>query len=277
MFIDSHCHLASHKFSPEDIPHIITHAKEHQVSRMVTLPTNLKDCPANLVLASLHPEIFATVGIHPCDVTDAPDNVIEPLRAFAIHPRCVAIGETGLDYFHPAPDGWTEEAYHARQRELLEQHFQLATQLNKNIVIHTRDRSGDASLQDALTIYRKHADHVRAVFHCFPFNYDAARPILELGGLISFTGIATFKNAATVIDTATRCPTGSFMLETDSPYLAPVPHRGKRNEPAYTFFTAETIAAARGESLETLAEHTTQTAETFYTLPRKQARLQSTD
>jgi len=269
MLIDSHCHLGSYKFAPEDIPHIIEHAKEHQVSRMITLATSLEDCPTNLEIATRHPEIFTAIGIHPCDVTDTPDNFMEQLEPFAGHSRCVAIGETGLDYFHPAPEGWEEDAYHARQQDFLNQHFQLAARLGKNIVIHTRDKSGDASLQDAITIYRQYADRVRAVFHCFPFSYEAAEPILELGGLISFTGIATFKNAGLVLDTATRCPSGSFMLETDSPYLAPVPHRGKRNEPAFTLFTAEAIATARGESLESLAKHTTDTAERFYQLPTK--------
>jgi len=273
MLIDSHCHLGSAKFQTEEIPHIIAHAKEHQVSRMVTLATSLDDCPTNLEIASLHPAIFATIGIHPCDVTDTPDDFIGKLESFATHPRCVAIGETGLDYFHPAPDGWTDDAYHARQQDFLDQQFQLAAKLGKNIVIHTRDRSGDASLLDAITIYRQYADRVRAVFHCFPFPYDAAQPIIELGGLISFTGIATFKNAATVLETATRCQSGTFMLETDSPYLAPVPHRGKRNEPAFTLFTAETIAAARGETLESLAKHTTETAEKFYNLPKDQRLL----
>jgi TatD DNase family protein len=264
---DSHCHLASLKFPTEEQEEIITRAREHGVMRMVTLATCLDDCPTNLKIAENHPEVFACIGIHPCDAHEAPDDYLQPLEAFARHPRCVAIGETGLDYYHPAPDGWTDENYHTRQRELLDQHFKLAAKLGKNIVIHTRDRSGDASLQDALAIYRKHADQVRAVFHCFPFSMEAAQPIIDLGGLISFTGIATFKNAAVVIDTATRCPAGSFMVETDAPYLAPVPHRGKRNEPAFTRFTAETIAHARGENLEELARHTEIAAETFYKFP----------
>ena len=269
MLTDSHCHLASHKFPKDEIGEIITRAKEHGVTRMVTLATNLEDCPDNLHIAENHPGVFSCIGIHPCDVHETPDNYLPQLESFARHPRCVAIGETGLDYYHPAPDGWTDEQYHARQREFLNQHFELAARLEKNIVIHTRDRSGDASLQDAIAIYRKHAEHVHAVFHCFPFSFEQAEPILELGGLISFTGIATFKNAATVLNTATRCPSGSFMVETDSPYLAPVPHRGKRNEPAFTRFTAECIAQARGESLDELADHTEATVTTFYKFPEE--------
>ncbi|MBT8036044.1 MAG: TatD family hydrolase [Verrucomicrobiae bacterium] len=264
---DSHCHLASHKFSTEELDAVITRAHEHGVTRMVTLATCLDDCPTNLKIADSHPEVFACVGIHPCDVHETPDDYLNSLEAFALHPRCVAIGETGLDYYHPAPDGWTDDAYRSRQRDFLDQHFNLAASLGKNIVIHTRDQSGDASLQDALTLYRKHAHQVRAVFHCFPFDMEAAQPILDLGGLVSFTGIATFKNAPVVIDTASRCPAGSFMVETDAPYLAPVPHRGQRNEPAFTHYTAKSIAHARGESLDDLAQHTEMTAETFYQFP----------
>ena len=264
MLIDSHCHLASYKFPEDELSAIITRAREHGVTRMVTLATSLNDAPANLAIAEQYPEVYAAIGIHPCDVCETPDDYLPDLEQFAKHPRCVAIGETGLDYFHPAPEGWTDDDYRTRQQDFLHQHFQLAAKLEKNIVIHTRDRSGDASLQDALNIYQTYASQVRAVFHCFPFDYPSALPILDLGGLISFTGIATFKNADTVLDTATRCPAGSFMVETDAPYLAPVPHRGKRNEPAFTQNTAEAIATARGETLAQLSEHTTQTAQIFY-------------
>lgn len=267
MITDSHCHLASYKFPTQELDEIINRARNHDVSRMVTLATSLEDAPLNLEIASQHIEVFAGIGIHPCDVHTTTDDYLTPLEKYAQHPKCVAIGETGLDYFHPAPEGWTEVDYHQRQRDFLEQHFQLASKLNKNIVIHTRDRTGDTSLQDAVEIYCKYADHVRAVFHCFPFSYELAKPILDLNGLVSFTGIATFKNADVVIDTAKRCPKGSFMLETDAPYLAPVPQRGKRNEPAYTRHTAEAIASARSESLNTLAQHTSETAHEFYRFP----------
>lgn len=266
MLIDSHCHLASHRFSSDELPDIVHRARDLGVTRMVTLATSLEDTPINLQIAEQHPEVYATIGIHPCDVHETPDNYLAKLEPFAHHPRCVAIGETGLDYFHPAPEGWTEPSYHERQRTFLRQHFELAAKLDKNIVIHTRDRSGQASLDDAIAIYREFSDKVCAVFHCFPFDSDAAQPIFDMGGLISFTGIATFKNAATVLDTARQCPAGSFMLETDAPYLAPVPHRGQRNEPGFTRHTAESIATARNESLEQLASHTSKTAEAFYKL-----------
>ncbi len=261
---DSHCHLASHKFSADELNDIISRSRENGVERIVTLATCLDDCRQNLAIAEKHPEVYACVGIHPCDVHETDDHYIDELSNYAAHPRCVAIGETGLDYYHPAPGGWSEQDYRARQQDFLRQHFELAAHLGKNLVIHTRDRSGEASLEDALSIYRPYAQHVRAVFHCFPWSLESAQPILDMGGLISFTGIATFKNATTVIDTARRCPAGSFMLETDSPYLSPVPHRGKRNEPSFTRFIAQAIADARRETLAELAAYTEATVNAFY-------------
>ena len=227
---------------------------------MVTLATSLEDCPTNLDIAEKYPEVFAAIGIHPCDVHETPEDYMDKLEAFAKHPRCVAIGETGLDFFHPAPDGWTDDAYHSRQKNLLDQHFQLAARLGKNIVIHTRDKSGDASLQEAISIYKPYATEVRARIPLLPLQPRSCPAHPRSRSLISFTGITTFKNAPIPLDTASRCPAGSFMLETDAPYLSPVPHRGKRNEPAFTKFTAEHIAKARGETPEELATHTTATA-----------------
>lgn len=264
MLTDSHCHLASHKFPREELEEIITRAQENQISRMVTLATNLEDCVSNLEIADTFPSVYACIGIHPCDVHETADDYMDPLEEHASHPRCVAIGETGLDYFHPAPEGWTEDTYHQRQRDFLKQHFELAEKMGKNIVIHTRDRSGTASLEDAIGIYRDYANKVAAVFHCWPYDLDAAALIFKLGGIISFTGVATFKNASHVLDAAKRCPEGSFMVETDAPYLAPVPHRGKRNEPSFTRNTAEAIAEARGETLAQLAAHTEDTANQFF-------------
>ena len=265
MFTDSHCHLASHKFSNEELESLIENAKQHGIHRMVTLATSLEDCPQNISIAERFPEVFCAIGIHPCDVHETPDDYLPALREYATHPKCVAIGETGLDYFHPAPEGWTEESYHQRQREFLRQHFELARELGKNVVIHTRDRSGKQSLDDAVEIYREYASDVKAVFHCFLGPWENAEAILELGGLVSFTGISTFKSAKDCLAAALSAPAGRFMLETDSPYLAPVPHRGKRNEPAFTKYLAEHLANARGETLETLATHTEATVTDFFT------------
>ncbi len=264
MFTDSHCHLASHKFSNKELENVVANAKNASIHRMVTLATSLEDCYTNIDIAEQFTEVFCAIGIHPCDVHETPDEYLYELRTFAEHPKCAAIGETGLDYFHPAPEEWTDTDYHQRQRDFLRQHFQLAQKLGKNIVIHTRDRSGKQSLDDALDIYAEFADSVRAVFHSFLGPWENAVRIMELGGLVSFTGIATFKSAKDCLAAAIATPAGRFMLETDAPYLAPTPHRGKRNEPAFTLHVAEKIAPARGESLADLAQHTENTVNDFF-------------
>ncbi|SHJ99859.1 TatD DNase family protein [Rubritalea squalenifaciens DSM 18772] len=265
--IDSHCHLASHKFSNEELPDIIARAEANGVTRMVTLATCLEDAKTNIAISEKFPQVFTAIGIHPCDVHETPDNYLVELHTLASHQKCVAIGETGLDYYHPAPDGWSADDYHQRQRDFLRQHFELAKELGKNVVIHTRDRSGKQSMDDAIAIYREFAHDVKAVFHCFLGPLENASEIFELGGYISFTGIATFKSAKDCIQAAVDAPAGRFMVETDSPYLAPTPYRGKRNEPAYTLHTAEAIAASRGETLHELNQHTNATAQEFFKFP----------
>ena len=261
---DSHCHLASHKFSPAELPELVARAREAGVTRMVSLVTGLDDLDANLGIAAAYPEVSICIGIHPCEVHEAPDDAIEQLRPHASDLRVCGIGETGLDYYHPAPDGWDEEAFRERQRRFLDAHFQLAAEAGLNVVIHTRDTSGDASFQDALAIYKRHAGKVRAVFHCFIGPEANAREVIAHGGLVSFGGVATFKNAADVLATAVALPPDSFMLETDSPYLAPMPHRGKRNEPSYVRHVAEHLAKSRGISLDELAKATSTNALDFF-------------
>ncbi len=263
MITDSHCHLASARFADDERAEIIRRAVDAGVSRMVTLATCLDDVPLNLELAE-HPCVMVAIGIHPCDVHHAPDDAVARLSAFTGDARVCAIGETGLDYFHPAPEGWSETEYRNRQRDFLTRHFELAASSGLNIVIHTRDREGRGSFEDALGIYAGFSDRVRAVFHCFVSEWDLAEKVIGLGGLVSFGGVATFKNAVLVKEAVQRCPPGSFMLETDSPYLAPEPMRGKRNEPAFTMRVAEAAATLRGETLERLAAHTERAAEMFF-------------
>ncbi|MBB5350751.1 TatD DNase family protein [Haloferula luteola] len=264
MLTDSHCHLASAKFDAAEVPALIERARHAGVTRLISLATCLDDIQAHLDLATTYPEVHCCLGIHPCEAHDAPDDVIAQLRPHLTHPQVAAIGETGLDYFHPAPADWQETDYRRRQTELLEAHFALASECGLNLVIHTRDRQGDASFQDALSIYRGFSDQTRAVFHCFISSPENARAVIDLGGRVSFGGVATFKNATSVLDLAAKLPPGSFMLETDSPYLSPHPHRGQRNEPARTSIIAQRIAEARGETIEQLASHTTQTAIDFF-------------
>lgn len=268
MLTDSHCHLASHKFPAEEIPALLQRAKDNHIHRLITLATSLDDIQANIHLANTHPQIHAAIGIHPCDVHITPDHYLDTLQQHITNPKVCAIGETGLDYFHPAPKegGLSTEAYHARQRLLLHQHFQIAAEHHKNIVIHTRDKEGHASLTDALDIYRQYAHQVTAVFHCFLGPWENAHHILDLGGYLSYTGITTFKKATTTLEAAVNTPIDRIMVETDSPYLAPTPHRGKRNEPAYTLHTANTIAKARGITLEEFAHLTEQNVNKFFQL-----------
>ena len=265
MLTDSHCHLASHSYPPEEISDLIDRARTAGVSRLVTLATCLENVQANLDLAE-NRAVHACIGIHPCDVHHAPEDAVAQLSAFVRDPRVCAIGETGLDYYHPAPEGWEEKSFRDRQLNFLSQHFELASAAQLNVVIHTRDLAGYASFEDALAIYQNFHASVRAVFHCFIGPWENAQRVLNLGGLVSFGGVATFKTAHQVRDTVSRCPAGSFMIETDAPYLAPEPHRGKRNEPAFAFETAQRLATLRGESIEELALHTDKTARAFFRL-----------
>jgi TatD DNase family protein len=265
MLTDSHCHLASHKFAPAEIPGLLERARAAEVSRMITLATCLEDLGPNLAIAE-NPAVHTCIGIHPCDVHNAPDDALEQLAAHAGDPRVCAIGETGLDYYHPAPEGWNTESFRSRQRDFLRGHFELAAAAGLNVVIHTRDVEGSASFEDSLAVYAEYHTKVRAVFHCFIGPWDNASRVIDLGGLVSFGGVITFKTAQQVRDTMGQCPAGSFIVESDAPYLAPEPFRGKRNEPAMVRKTAERIAELRGESLVTLASHTGETAARFFRL-----------
>ena len=190
------------------------------------------------------PDLYAVVGWHPSDVLAAPEDLRPELRRLASHPKVVALGETGLDYHRlpsQRPGGASAEdrRYTERQRQLFQQHLEVAAELGLNCVIHQRD-----ALDDLLAIFRPFAPRVRGVFHCFVEDARVVRRIEELDSWVSFTGIVTFKNADKVRETAAAIPLGRFMLETDCPYLAPVPFRGKRCEPSFVRLTAEKIAEA---------------------------------
>ena len=179
-------------------------------------------------------------------------------------PLVCGIGETGLDYYHPAPDGWNEETFRRRQRDSLEQHFQLAAAANLNLVIHTRDRSGFASFEDALAIYRNHHQRVRALFHCFigPWGKRRTRNPTRRTRLVRWCRHIQKRRGARY-----RRPLSRRIVETDSPYLAPEPHRGQRNEPSYVKHVADRLAILRGESIDTLCEHTGKTLHVFFRIP----------
>ena len=268
MIIDTHCHLASAQFDQSRRETYVQHALREGIDRMITLGARMDDWEANTAWARQFPGAgFCALGIHPDDAHDAPADWADQLFRKAQDVPLAAIGETGLDYFHGAPQGWETEQFHRLQQDLLERHFALAERLDLNIVLHTRDRKGSASFEDALAIARNYAGRVRPVFHCFIGNTAQAMRIFdELDGMVSFTGVATFKNAPVVAETASWCPENRIMLETDSPYLSPEPLRGRMNEPAHLIHTARFIAAARGMNLEDLAHVTTRNAETFYNL-----------
>jgi TatD DNase family protein len=282
MLIETHAHLDYPDFA-NDLEDVLRRANEAGVTRIVTIGTSLESSRRAIELAEKHPAIFATVGVHPTSVEDADEDVITPLRELAKHPRVVAIGETGLDYHRlPSEKVAKEEqvqvmsalrtetdeeieaqirdgAYKSKQASVFQQQLDLAVELGLNAVIHQRD-----AWEDTLKIVRPYTGKVRGVFHCFGGSLDEANTVLDLDHLVSFTGIVTFKNGAAVREVAAQIPLWKFMVETDCPYLAPAPYRGKRSEPAYTRIIAETIAAAREIPLKELADATTETAEGFF-------------
>src|SRR3954447_14151281 len=288
MLIDTHAHLDYPDFAP-DFEDVLRRATDAGVTRIITIGTSLESSRRAVALAEKYPNVFAVIGVHPTYVEESGEDVITPLRELAANPRVVALGETGLDYhrlpsvelakqqkttqvFTKTLQTSTEDlleaeihdgAYKSKQASLFEQQLDLAVELGLNVVIHQRD-----AWEDTLEMMRPYAGKVRGVFHCFGGSIEQANEVLALDHLVSFTGIVTFKNGANVRDVAAAVPLGKFMFETDCPYLAPVPFRGKRCEPAHTRLVAEAVAAARGIPLNELAEATTDTAEKFFRLHR---------
>jgi TatD DNase family protein len=283
MLVETHAHLDYPDFAG-DFDDVLRRATEAAVTRIITIGTSIESSRHAVDLAEKYPNVYAVIGVHPTYVNEASDDVITPLRELARSPRVVAIGETGLDY-HSLPSieaakdkkvqvfantlqGETGEqveasiedgAYKTNQSILFEQQLDLALELGLNVVIHQRD-----AWEDTLEIMRPYAGKVRGVFHCFGGSLEQANEVVDLGHLVSFTGIVTFKNGQSVREVAAQIPLDKFMVETDCPYLAPVPFRGKRCEPAHTRIVAETIAAARDVPLQEIARATTATAETFF-------------
>jgi TatD DNase family protein len=288
MLIETHAHLDYPDFAP-DFDDVLRRANEAGVTRIITIGTSVESSRRAVALAERYPNVFAVIGVHPTYVEEAEEDVITPLRELATNPRVVALGETGLDYhflpslelakeqkttqvFSKALQTSTEDlleaeihdgAYKSKQASLFEQQLDLAVELGLNVVIHQRD-----AWENTLELMRPYTGKVRGVFHCFGGSIEQANEVLAMDHLVSFTGIVTFKNGANVREVATQVPLWKFMVETDCPYLAPVPFRGKRCEPAHTRIVAETIAAARGISLDEVAEATTETAEKFFRFDR---------
>ena len=268
MLIDTHAHLAGNQFS-DDLSDIIERAGDADVNRIISIGTDLDDSRRNIEIAEQFNSVYATVGIHPTSIHEIPDdNWLQQIRDWTEHPKVVAIGEIGLDYFHPPRDGSSLPEWRNQQVKFFRAQLDLADELQLPVVIHQREKEGESDCQsDLLSIIMDYGTRLRAVFHCFTGSLEQAQPLLDLGHLISFTGIATFPSAKDLQETARQVPQDRFMLETDSPYLAPVPFRGKRCEPAYTRHTAEHIASLRGISLEEIALLSSDNADHFFAFP----------
>jgi len=283
--IDTHAHLDYPDFQP-DLEGVVARALEAGVTRIITIGTGLESSRRAVALTERFPGVYAAVGIHPTNVLEEGLDFLPELSDLARHPKVVAIGETGIDYHH-VPDELqppkvaavdsallaqcagdqarmiAEGSWKAAQADAFRMQLDLAVELGLNAVIHQR-----SSWEDTLEILRPYTGKVRGVFHCFGGTPEEAEEVRALGHLVSFTGIITFKNAEQVRLTAAAVPTNGYMVETDCPYLAPVPHRGKRAEPAHTRLVAESIAEERGVSVVEIAAATTRTAEEFFRFQR---------
>jgi len=245
VFVDSHCHLDFPEFAGE-LPALLASMREHAVTHALCIGVDLPAWPNVVAIAQAHANLYATVGVHP-DYVDTPEPTVDELVTMAATPKVVAIGETGLDYYRLEGDlGW--------QRERFRRHIRAARETGKPLVVHTRSAAADT-----LAIMREErAGDVGGVMHCFTETWDVAQGALDLGFHISFSGIVTFRNAVELKDVARRVPLDRMLIETDSPYLAPVPHRGKRNQPAWVRFVGEEIARLRELPVAEVAGATTE-------------------
>lgn len=262
-FYDTHAHLDYKDFTG-DFPQILERAAAAGITRLISIGTDLESSQRAIALAETHECIYAVAGWHPNDAMDAPDDIRPALREFAKHPKVVALGETGLDYYRlPTTKGGTpaeDEPIKRKQAAIFLQHLEVAAETGLNCVIHQR---GDC-FADTLAIMEPFVNRVRGQFHCFAGTVAEMHRVLEMNSLVSFTGIATFKNGQNVRDVIAATPLGKFMLETDCPFLAPIPYRGKRCEPAYVKEISETVVQVKGCSQEELSRATCATAHEFF-------------
>ncbi len=235
MLTDSHCHLDRLDLAAlgADLEHVLQAAQQQGVERMLSVCVNLETFPAVLSIAERYPYIYASVGVHP-DERECHEPSVDELCELAQHPKIVAIGETGLDYFHCKGDvGWQQERFRT--------HIRAALRAGKPLIVHSREAKADT----IRILQEEGAERIGGVMHCFTEDWEMAQQALFLNFYISFSGIVTFKNAQQLRDVALQMPLDRMLIETDSPYLAPVPHRGKTNQPAYVKHVAECIAGLR--------------------------------
>jgi len=245
MLVDSHCHLNFPELAV-NLPAIKQSMQDNHVGHALCISVTLPDFPQVLALAENNANFYASVGVHP-DYENIEEPTVEELTRLANHPKVIAIGETGLDYFRLTGDlEW--------QRMRFRNHIRAAISTGKPLIIHTRNAA-----EDTLRIMREeNAQLVGGVMHCFTENLEVAEQAIDLGFYISFSGIVTFKNAATIKEVAKAVPLNRILVETDSPYLAPIPYRGKINQPSYVKHVAEEIARLRGISFEEISAATTE-------------------
>jgi len=262
IFYDTHAHLDFPDYAG-DVGEVIARAQSAGISKIISIGTTLESSERAVRLAEQFPAVYAAVGWHPSEAMAAAADLRPALRRLAGRPKVVAIGETGLDYHHlpSAKSGNADDdaRYKQRQAELFQQQIEIAIEFGLNCIIHQRD-----ALEDALAQFQPFAGKVRGVFHCFGESADRMRRVLAIGSLVSFTGIVTFKNGDNVRDTLSATPLNHFMLETDCPFLAPVPFRGKRCEPAHVKEISWTVAKVKNCALEELSAATCRTAHEFF-------------
>ena len=246
MLVDSHCHINFPELS-KDLSGLLNNARLNGVGHMLCVSVNLEDFPQVKALADEHNNIFASVGVHPC-YEDVREPTVDELIDLGSDDTIVAIGETGLDYFRVDDQDMTW------QHKRFVNHITAAKAVDKPLIIHTRSATDDTMRM----LKEEGADSCKGVMHCFAENWEVAKKALDLGFYISFSGIVTFKSATDVQEVARKCPIDRILVETDAPYLAPVPLRGKLNEPANVRHTAQFVADLKGVSLESLGETTTQ-------------------
>lgn len=258
MLVDSHCHLDFPDLAA-NLPQILALMQQNDVGCAVCIGVNLENLPRILALAEAHPHILASVGVHP-ESTDVREPSVADLVQLATHPKIIAIGETGLDYYwHKDAPEW--------QRERFRTHIRAARETGKPLVIHTRDSAADT----LRLMEEEKAGEVGGIMHCFTENWEVAEAALAQGFHISLSGIVTFKNAHVLKDVARRVPLNRLLVETDAPYLAPVPYRGKVNQPGYVKHVAEEIARLRGLDYQAVVDATT---ENFFRLfPEARMRI----
>jgi TatD DNase family protein len=254
-FVDSHCHINFPDLAA-NLPDVLQRMQDNDVVAALCVSVNLADFPQVLALAEQHTNVYASVGVHP-DYEGVEEPGVERLVELAKHPRVIAIGETGLDYFRLKGDlEW--------QRTRFRNHIRAARASGKPLIIHTREAAADT----LRIMEEENAAGAGGVMHCFTETWEVAEAALAQGFYISFSGIVTFKNATQIKEVAQRVPLDRILIETDAPYLAPVPHRGKLNQPAYVKHVAEEIAALRGIAADEVGRHTTENFARLFRLDR---------